>query len=138
METFEKLKTYFESARGRGVLATADSEGRVDAAMYSRPHFMEDETVALIMRDRLTHLNMQSNPYAVYLFMEDGPAYKGKRLFLRKLREEKDTDLLYELRRRAHGDEKDPNDPRFLVFFKVEKVLPLVGVGEEPVGEPKG
>ena len=36
------LKDYFEEKKGTGVLATADSTGKVDAAIYSRPHFMED------------------------------------------------------------------------------------------------
>lgn len=33
------LKFYFENTKGTGVLATADSDGKVDAAIYSRPHF---------------------------------------------------------------------------------------------------
>ena len=36
------LKTYFEDTEGTGVLATADSNGKVDTAIYARPHFMED------------------------------------------------------------------------------------------------
>jgi hypothetical protein len=88
---------------------------------------MEDGTIAMIMRDRLTHHNLQSNPHATYLFMEDGPGYKGKRLFLTKVREEQDSELLYSLRRRQYKDDKE--EARFLVFFKLEKELPLVGAG---------
>jgi hypothetical protein len=124
-----KLKDYFESAKGRGVLATADSEGKVDVAVYSLPHVMDDDTVAFIMADRLTYHNLQSNPYAAYLFMEEGEKYVGKRLFLTKLREEQDTDLLYQLRRRKYP--RDDKEPLFLVFFSVDKVLPLVGSGEK-------
>ena len=36
----KKLKAYFESTKGTGILATADSNGKVDAAIYSRPHFL--------------------------------------------------------------------------------------------------
>jgi len=79
------LKDYFEGKKGTGVLATADSAGQVDAAVYSRPHFMEDGSLAFIMRDRLTHHNLQSNPYATFLFIENGPGYNGRRLFLKKL-----------------------------------------------------
>jgi hypothetical protein len=120
-------KEYFENTEGSGVLATADVEGKVDAAVYARPHFMEDETIAMIMRDRLTHNNLQSNPHACYLFIEKGPGYKGKRLFLTKLREEQDSELLQSLRRRQYIDEKD--ETKYLVFFKADKVLPLVGAG---------
>jgi hypothetical protein len=84
----KKLQEYFESTKGFGVLATADSDGKVDAAMYSRPHFLEEGTLAFIMRDHLTHHNLQSNPSATFLFVEEGTGYKGKRLFLKKAREE--------------------------------------------------
>jgi hypothetical protein len=60
--------------------------------------------------------------------MEKGPAYKGKRLFLTKVREEQDTELLQSLRRRQYLNETD--EAKFLVFFKVDKELPLVGAGK--------
>jgi hypothetical protein len=121
------LTQYFEGKKGFGVLATADSEGKVDAAVYARPHVMDGATLAFIMPDRLTHHNLQSNPHAAYLFREDGPGYVGRRFFLTKIREEKDTELLQSLRRKKYGDDADG---RYLVFFRVEKVLPLVGAGE--------
>ena len=121
------LKDYFESTNGIGILATADGDGKVDAAVSARPHFMEDGTIAMIMRDRLTHLNLQSNSHAAYLFHEEGPGYKGRRLFLTKVREEKDTELLKSLRRKQYPDKKD--EAKFLVFFKVDKELPLIGSG---------
>jgi len=123
-----KLKEYFESVEGRGVLATADGDGKVDAAIYATPHFIDDETIAFIMRDRLTHNNLQSNPHATYLFMETGQKFVGKRLFLTKTREEQDSELLYSLRRKKYSDDK--NEAKFLVFFQINKVLPLMGSGD--------
>ena len=123
-----ELREYFEKNEGKAILSTADGDGKVDAAVYARPHFLDDDTIALIMRDRLTHHNLQSNSHACYLFMEKGPGYKGKRLFLTKVREEQDTELLQSLRRRQYLNEKD--EAKFLVFFQVDKVLPLVGSGE--------
>jgi hypothetical protein len=122
------LKEYFETNKGLGILSTADSQGKVDAAVYSRPHFMEDGTLALIMRDRLSHTNLQSNPHAIYLFKEGGPGYKGKRLFITKVKEEKNTELLESLRRRMAAYEEGAD--RFLVFFKLDKEVPLVGKGK--------
>ena len=122
-----KLEKYFEQTKGLGVLSTADGTGKVDAAIYARPHGMEDGALAFIMRDRLSHHNLQSNPHATYLFKEEGSGYRGKRLFLTKVREEQDTDLLESLRRRksTYGNGED----RFLVFFTLDKELPLVGDG---------
>jgi hypothetical protein len=126
------LKDYFEKTQGIGVLATADKSGKVDVAIYSRPHILDDGSVAFIMRDRLTHSNLKSNPSAAYLFIEQGPVYKGKRLFLTKVREEKDTQLLKDLKRRCISPEEDAEKgAKFLVLFKITKILPLVGAGKE-------
>ncbi len=124
------LKAYFNETSGLGILSTANYEGQVDAAVYSRPHVMDDGSIAFIMRDRLTHANLQTNPHAAYLFKEDGEGYSGKRLFLTKVSEEKETDRLYELRRRSYPVDKDRRDAKYLVFFKVDKELPLIGPGK--------
>lgn len=125
------LADYFKITKGRGVLATADTSGRVDAAIYASPHLFEDGTIAFIMRDRLTHHNLESNPHAAYLFMEDGPGYKGIRLFLTKTAEERDSERLFALRRKSYGESDQERGPLFLVTFRVDKVLPLVGAGSE-------
>jgi hypothetical protein len=83
------LRSYFDTARGHGILATA-----------------------------------------AYLFMEDGLRYQGKRLYLTKIREEQDTDLLRSLRRRTYAPGQEKPGPWFLVFFQVDKILPLIGTGE--------
>uniref|UniRef100_A0A7V4LCT1 Pyridoxamine 5'-phosphate oxidase family protein n=1 Tax=Desulfobacca acetoxidans TaxID=60893 RepID=A0A7V4LCT1_9BACT len=125
-----ELLEYFGNISGHGVLATADARGKVNQAVFARPHVMEDGTVAFIMPHRLTHKNLQENPHAAYLFMESGPGYQGKRLYLTKVREEQDTELLYSLRRRTYPAEKEKQEgPRFLVFFRVDQVLPLIGPG---------
>jgi hypothetical protein len=124
-----KLSEYFEKAKGRGVIATADSKGKVGAAVYGRPHFINEKTVAFIMADRLMHKNLQSNPYATYLFMEAKERYLGKRLYLTKIKEEKDKSLIDQIRRKESCpvDEGYKKGTRFLVYFKIDKVLPLIG-----------
>jgi hypothetical protein len=82
-----------------GVLATADREGLVNAAIYARSHVIDETNIALIMSDRLSHLNLKSNPRALYLFKEEG-GYQGRRLYLTKTKEEKDSPLIPEIRRR--------------------------------------
>jgi len=125
-----ELKEYFENTKGVGVLSTADADGSVNAAIYSRPHVMDDGTLAVIMNNRLSHDNVTANPKAHYLFMEDGPGYKGKRLALTMLREEQDSELLHELCRRCHPSELAPEGKtRFLVFFSIDRESPLVGAG---------
>jgi hypothetical protein len=115
---------YFEAADGLGVLSTTDADGRVNAAVYSRPHIMEDGSAAFIMPDRLTHQNLQANARAVYLFVEAGSKSRGVRLYLEKNREEGDAAKIAQLRRTDRGD---PGEPRFLVYFTVTHTRPLVG-----------
>jgi len=124
-----KLSQYFEKTTGRGVISTADSSGNLTTAVYARPHFLDEGTVAFIMADRLTHKNLESNPHAVYLFMESGEKYAGKRLYLTKTKEEKNSPLIDAIRRRESCpvDDEYTKQNRFLVSFKVDKVLPLIG-----------
>ena len=123
------LSGYFEKAKGKGIIATADAKGKVGMAVYARPHFVNDKTAVFIMADRLMHKNLQSNPSASYLFMEEGPRYTGKRLYLTRIREEENPDLVNQLRRRGccPVDEGYKRGQRFVVYFRVNRVLPLIG-----------
>jgi hypothetical protein len=126
------LATYFESTKGAGVLATADKDGKVNAAVYSRPHFLEDGTVAFIMLDRLTRSNLQTNPHAAYLFIEKGSGYAGRRLHLTRIREEEKSELLVKLKRRqVSPEEAAEKGPMFLAVFKIDAELPLIGPVDE-------
>lgn len=122
------LATYFNHTPGTGVLSTADRNGVVDSAVYARPHVLDDGTVAFIMPDHLTHRNIQENPHAVYLFIEESASgrkeWHGTRLYLTKIQEEKDTDRLYAMRRRTAEEDREG---RYLVIFRVDQTRPLVG-----------
>jgi hypothetical protein len=129
-EAHMKLSDYFEEKTGDGVLATADADGHVDAAIYGRPHFFDEETVAFIAGDKLTHANLQSNPHAVYLFKERD-RYEGRRLYLTKVREEKDSPLIDEIRRKKYPEieGKYKKGSKYLIYLHLDKVLPLIGGG---------
>lgn len=122
------LFDYFEKSKGMGILATADSDGMVDLAVYAKPHVIDDATVAFVMQEKLTHQNLKSNPHAAYMFVEQGDGYKGKRLYLTKLREETNTSLVEEFRKKQPeicSSRDDSN--KYLVHFQVDDVWPLVG-----------
>lgn len=129
-----KLDKYFQNTSGVGILASSNKNGEVDAAIFATPHVMEDGQIAFIMRDRLTHKNLQSNPFAVYLFMENGGFYKGTRLFLKKIREDNDPKLIESMsRRHLPPDEDKARGAKFIVYFEITKTLPLVGTGNEHI-----
>jgi hypothetical protein len=125
------LSDYFANCQGIGILSTADAQGRVDSAIYARPHTMEDGSLAMIMRERLTHKNLLENPYAAYLFIENMPGYTGIRLFMKKIREDQDQALISQLTRRSlTKDEDQAKGQKYIVYFQVLKMLNLIG-GEE-------
>ena len=122
------IKEYFGAKEGTGILATADSSGRVDAAIYSRPFVIREKRVAFIMADRLTRRNLLSNPNATYLFIEAGPGYNGMRLML-VLEKELGADEVDHEELRGHyvkAEANYPSEKLTVMYFKVEKVLPLV------------
>lgn len=125
------LKEYFQNNDGTGVLSTADRAGAVNAAVFSKPHVLDDGTIAFIMRERLTHHNLQSNPLAAYLFLENGPGYRGVRLHLKKVKEVSDPAVIEPLMNRRLTPEEDRRKgPKYFVTFTVEKILPLSGSGK--------
>ncbi len=126
------LGEYFDKVKGYGIMATADAEGNVNTAALSRPTVMEDGTVAFLMSGHLTHHYLQSNPHASYYFVEHGKSYGGKRLYLTKVREEENNlELIESLRKKRYPifTIKYDNESKYVVFFKVDKVLPLTSDG---------
>ena len=121
------LTEYFENIKGMGVLATSDSEGKVDIAVYSRPYIIDEKTIALSMLERLSYSNIQSNPKAAYMFVEHGGGYAGKRLHLSKTGEEKDPERIKAIKQQHHKTHKPDEKVRHLIYFTVDKVRPLVG-----------
>jgi hypothetical protein len=124
-----KLSDYFAQAKGIGVLATADARGKVNAAIYARPHFLDehdDGSCALVMSDRVSHENVKSNPQAVYLFVEEGGDYSGKRLTLTMVREETDIGKIEAIRRRGVPPISE-GESKYLVHFRIDAVRPLIG-----------
>lgn len=121
------LAEYFENIKGMGVLATSDSEGKVDIAVYSRPYIIDEKTVAFSMLEKLSYSNIQANPKAAYMFVEEGGGYNGKRLHLTMTGEEKDEERIKQIRQQ-HAKSKDYDDKiRHMIYFAVDKIRPLVG-----------
>lgn len=125
------LKQYFNKKEGVGVLSTSNLQGMVTSAIYSKPYVFDDNTIAFVMRKRLTYENLKQNPFACYLFLEVAEVYSGIRLFLKKIKEETDNPLIDALKRPYLTPERDEElRPKFLVYFKIEKILPLIGDGK--------
>ena len=124
------LKNYFEKIHGHGILATADVDGNVNVAEYAKPHFMDDGTIAFIMSHKRSYNNLQSNPQGAYIFIETGDNKESKsggiRIYLQKIREDHDQNLIQNLRRKTRDNTSRESS---LVFFEINNSRPLVGDG---------
>ena len=121
----DELKSYFKEKKGVGVLSTADSQGNVDSVVYPlRPFIMDDGTFLFLMEDDLYHANLITNPKAIYVFFEDKAHHKGKKLYLTKVREEMEIDMVCSVGRQKIKTKEGKK--RFRVFFKLEKEVSLM------------
>jgi hypothetical protein len=124
-----KLSEYFEKTQGIGVLATTDASGQVNQAIYGRPHFLDgndDGTCSFIMSNRLSHDNVNRNPSASYLFIEEGKGYLGKRLSLTVVGDETDPEKIKAIRHRNIPTISE-EEGKHLVHFHIEGVRSLIG-----------
>jgi len=121
------LADYFENIKGTGILATSDSGGNVDVAIYARPYIIDEKTIAFSMLERLSYANVQSNPKAAYLFIEKGEGYAGTRLYLTRTGEEKDPKRIKEIKQQHSKSRSSDEIPKHLVYFTVDRIRPLVG-----------
>jgi hypothetical protein len=120
------ISEYFAATQGHGVLATANDKGKVNAAIYSKPYFTDEHTAVFIMAERLSYENLKTNPEAVYLFIESVAEWTGKRLYLKKLKVEKDDRMLARICQECDYSHYDVGD-RHITYFEVKEVLPLLG-----------
>jgi len=121
------LATLFHNY-GIGVMATADSDGRVNTAVYARPHVMDETTLVWGMTDGRTWSNIRRNPHASYLFRESGHGFGGVRLGLELLRTEEEGELLAQIKRNT-SEVVGPGAGEAVthaVWFRVVEVRPLI------------
>jgi len=121
------LADYFATLKGTGILATSDSQGNVDIAIYSRPYIMDEKTIAFSMLERVSFKNVRSNPKAAYMFIEEGEGYAGKRLYLTMTGEEKDPEQIKAIKQMHSKTHGAPDTVRHPVYFTVDKIRPLTG-----------
>ncbi len=121
------LTDYFACAKGNGILATSDSEGNVDIAIYARPYFIDEKTIAFSMLEKLSYANVKSNPRAAYMFIEEGEGHVGKRLHLTMTGEEKDQERIKQIKQIHSRSYPTGEKVRHFVYFTIDRIRPLIG-----------
>jgi hypothetical protein len=113
---------------GRGVIATADTVGVVNTAIYATPHIIDEETLAWGMTEGRTYGNLRSNPRAAYLYMAPSRGFSGWRLTLELKEFKDDGDLLEKIRENTAKlvSSQAGAAVKHVAYFKVVEVRPLV------------
>lgn len=79
---------------GLGVMSTSAADGKVNSAVYSRPHLIDETTLVWGMTDKRTYQNLTGNRHAAFLFKTGAPGFSGIRLGLELIRIEAEGELL--------------------------------------------
>ncbi len=114
--------------QGLGVMSTSSSDGKVNSAVYARPHVIDEATLVWGMTDKRTYQNLTRNRHAAFLFKTGGPGFNGVRLALELIRTEESGELLETIK--AKTDEiVGPGAGAAVThaaWFKVVEVRPLI------------
>ena len=84
---------------GLGVMSTSSSDGKVNSAVYARPHVIDETTLVWGMTDKRTYQNLTRNRHAAFLFKLNNPGFSGVRLTLELIRTEEEGDLLVTIKK---------------------------------------
>jgi len=117
-----KLADYFENHNGIGVLSTANKDGKVNGALYARPHIQDNKAIFLAAPNN-TLQNLKENIFAHYLFKQEGQGYEGVRLQLQLLKIDQDQDRADKLRRKH----KDKENYAYILEFEIIEAHDLIG-----------
>ena len=113
---------------GIGIMATANSAGSVNTAVYARPHVIDDQTLVWGMTDKRTFRNIAENPHASYLFREAGSGFRGVRIELELIRTEDDGEMLAAIQKNT-SEIVGPGagqDVTHAVWFKIVEIRALI------------
>jgi hypothetical protein len=113
---------------GLGVMSTSSSEGKVNNAVYARPHVINETTLVWGMTDKRTYQNLTRNRHAAFLFKTNGPGFNGVRLALELIKTEEAGELLETIK--ENTDEIVGQGAGAVithaVWFRVTEIRPLI------------
>lgn len=127
----KKVMEMFNRENRIGVLATADSNGDVNAAVFGSPRMIDEDTVIMAIGENRSFKYLQENPKASFIVVEPGqtPAsWKGVRLYLEVDSFERYGEVLDSFReniRKVAGD-RSADAIQAAIRFKVVDIRPLI------------
>ena len=130
-----KLMEYFNKQPRLGVISTSSKDGKVDCAVYGSPQMIDEKTVIVALARGRTFENLQENPHAVYMIMEQGEGildWKGIRVYLKMLEFATSGPKLetYKSQMAKVVGEQAAGMIAVLATFEVTEVRPLIDFGQ--------
>lgn len=113
---------------GLGVLSTSSPDGKVNSAVYARPHVIDETTLVWGMTDKRTYQNLTRNRHAAFLFKTISPGFSGVRLALELIKTEESGELLETIKKNT-DEIVGPGagvSVTHAAWFKVVEVRPLI------------
>src|SRR5512137_1202103 len=130
-----KLMEYFNKQPKPCVISTSNKDGKVDSAVIGSPQMIDEKTDIVDLGGGRTFANLQENPNAVYMIMEQGAVildWKGIRVYLRMKEYVTSGQQLDSYKSQAAKiiSEQAADMIKVLATFEVVEVRPLVDFGQ--------
>lgn len=118
-----------------GVLATADADGKPNAAYFGSPRLTVDGQLIMGMMENRSLANLEANPYAVFFTVKEAPVgfnTPGWRLYLECKQIDREGEVLAQVKKAiaAGAGEEAAARIKAGVVFEVTKVRPLVDMSK--------
>ena len=134
MNVNEKVKGYLQAEERSNVLATTDTSGKVNLAVFGSLALADDATVIVMVGDNRTYANLQENPLAsllVTLHGKTGMQQEGCRLYLKVRSIEDEGKMFDQIKGKVKEKVGDAAEMlKHLVWFDIEEVRPILDMGQ--------
>lgn len=130
MDRKQVMKMFNKEAR-IGILATANNNKDVNAAVFGSPRMIDEDTVIMAIGDNRSAQYLEENPKASFIVIEPGQApatWKGVRLYLEVESFERYGEVLDSFRAkiRKMAGNKSADAIQAAIRFKITDVRPLI------------
>ena len=130
----KELMQMFNKQTRIGVLATSNSGGAVNTAVFGSPRMIDENTVIMAIGDNRTYQYLQENPKASFIVVEPGEnptQWRGARLYLEVDSFERYGELLDSFRQniRKTAGNASADAIQAAIRFKIVDVRPLIAKG---------
>ena len=130
-----KLMDYFNKQPRLGTLSTSGKDGKVNVAYFGSPRMVDEKTVIMGLGKNRTFANLQENPHAVFMIMEQGKAiteWKGVRVYLKMKEYRTSGETLDQIKTQIaqRAGEAAAKIIYAAVIFEVNEVRPFADFGQ--------